>query len=86
MLFPSQEQKHREPGTLNNGYMIGFSALPTTSIKLVCFNSSMHIKKGSSEGTTLLTQSIKLFLAVSSDELEKQIIQIKNPTINIGII
>jgi hypothetical protein len=74
------------PGTLKSGYMIGFKAFPTTSIKLVCFNSSMHIKNGSSDGTTLLTHSIKLFLAVSRDELEKQIIQIKNSTIKIGII
>ena len=66
--------------------MIGFNAFPTTSIKLVCFKSSMQMKNGSSEGTTLLTQSIKLFLAVSREEFEKQIIQIKNITINIGMI
>ncbi len=75
---------HRAPGTLNKGYIIGFSAFPTNCIKFVCFNNSMQIKKGNSDGITLFTQSKKLFRAEFSEDFAKKMIQIKNTTSKIG--
>ena len=71
-----QTPLHRD--TLKTGLIIGVKNFPSHDTILVCKRSSVPIKKGKRDGTTLLAQSKRPFDTATKLVLEKTIKQTKN--------